>query len=72
MSGIDGGDRNFTRALLLVFGLAFLLAGVAYNEYVLGLLDPDPPLELHTVAAIRRVQAGFLLMGLALSVTAHI
>jgi lysophospholipase L1-like esterase len=71
MSSAGNSDRNFTRILLVIFGLAFLLAGVAYNEFLLGLFDPDPPLEAHTVAAIRRVETGFLLTGLALIVAAR-
>jgi len=65
-------DRNFSRVLLTVFGLAFLLAAVLYNEILLGLLAQEPPLKPRTVAGIRAAQVVFLLTGLSLVLVSEV
>ena len=46
--------------------LALAVWALLYNELLLGLLDPTPPLRPLTAAAIRRVQAGLVLAALAI------
>ena len=54
------------RALLLGSGLIFILLAVLYNEFLLTLLDSNPPLLDVTVKKIRFVQIDFLVIGLVL------
>lgn len=58
--------RNGVRLLLTAVGLAFVVAALCYNEFLLALLDRDPPLEPTTVDSIRRVQVAFAGLGFLL------
>jgi hypothetical protein len=63
--------HNVSRVLLLGFGLIFILAALIYNEFLLILFDPHPPIDVETLTNIRRVQIRFLIIGLALIVASE-
>jgi len=46
-------------ALLLLAALLLFLSALLYNELILGLVDPSPPLDAETVTLIRVTQAWF-------------
>jgi len=66
----EGQDHpRVARVLCLFAGLACLLACLAYNQWVLVLLDPSPPLARETLAAIHISQLVMaILAGLLLGV----
>ena len=64
--------HNISRVLLLGFGLIFILAALLYNEFLLVLFDPHPPIGAGILTNIRRVQIRFLIIGLALIVASDV
>ena len=62
----DLRGSNAIRALLLVGGLAFVLAGLIFNEVLLAPLLPETPLRQAMIAKVRAGQLGFLGAGLVL------
>ena len=59
-------QANLLRVLLLCSGLVLLFAALLYNEFLLGLIDPNPPLKDTTVETVRWVQLIFFLSSLVL------
>ena len=51
-------------ALLLVAAAGLFVAALVYNEFLLGFVDPSPPIDPKTVTQVRMIQAWFLGAGL--------
>lgn len=59
-------DADLISLFFALFGGAFLLFAVAFNEVLLGYLDPEPPLSLEVIAAVRTGQVETAIIGLVL------
>ena len=71
MTAHDKIGYNISRLLISIFGLLFILAALTYNEYLLVLLDSDPPIDVETLSGIRRVQIIFFVTGFVLIVLSN-
>ena len=66
MSDDRTGSFHPLRALLLMAGACLLVTAVFYNEILLRLVDPSPPLSAATVAVVRRSQLAIAVGGTGL------